>query len=596
MPPRPHPSSPFRASLVVLAALAGLLVAAAPRLSGQGGPAAWKVVAWNNLGMHCMDADFSVFAILPPYNTIQAQVIDPTRSAGHQPGRLAVDLPGRRRSDRLDQHDVRMARRTSGRSSSRCSASALPADVGLAESQHARRGQHAAADDLRRGAQLVHRRGHPDHAVRRRRRQEPLPDDEGDGDRPHRRGRWRPTNIVLPVSDEMDCTRVPRVGLRSPAAQPAAGWVNRADPQRDYRLNILRLHDDQQLGTAAYASALAAKGYSSAGLVRDRRRAASRSSARPATCPRRWPGSGIVGIPPLTASIHRYARDGRSIRRAASRSTRARNRSACYRCHPGSVTRCLRGAMGNAVAADGTMAIQCQNCHGSMSVVGVADRTGWLQEPTCQQLPHRHGACRTAAQIRYTSALRSRRPAARGGRPDVCDRRQHAGAGAEPLPVLERPWRPAVLGVPRLDARRVPVGAPERQPPEPRRCRDTSARSPSARRATRRSPTTISGGPHGMHPVGAGVGVEPPRRRRQPGPVSGLPRAGLPGHRALARLRRAHADDVVRRQDAVSRLAGRLLHVPQRPVAAKTRNPNRPPVASRRVGIDRGWRAGRRRH
>ena len=23
--------------------------------------------------MHCMDADFSVFAILPPYNTIQAQ-------------------------------------------------------------------------------------------------------------------------------------------------------------------------------------------------------------------------------------------------------------------------------------------------------------------------------------------------------------------------------------------------------------------------------------------------------------------------------------------------------------------------------------------
>ena len=30
--------------------------------------------------MHCMDADFSVFSILPPYNTIQAQVIDP---AGH---------------------------------------------------------------------------------------------------------------------------------------------------------------------------------------------------------------------------------------------------------------------------------------------------------------------------------------------------------------------------------------------------------------------------------------------------------------------------------------------------------------------------------
>ena len=47
-----------------------------PRLNAQG--TGWKVIAWNNLGMHCMDADFSVFAILPPYNTIQAQVIDPT--------------------------------------------------------------------------------------------------------------------------------------------------------------------------------------------------------------------------------------------------------------------------------------------------------------------------------------------------------------------------------------------------------------------------------------------------------------------------------------------------------------------------------------
>ena len=39
-------------------------------------PTGWTVVAWNNLGMHCMDADFGVFAILPPYNTIQAHVVD----------------------------------------------------------------------------------------------------------------------------------------------------------------------------------------------------------------------------------------------------------------------------------------------------------------------------------------------------------------------------------------------------------------------------------------------------------------------------------------------------------------------------------------
>src|SRR5512142_2787504 len=33
------------------------------------------ILGWNNLGMHCMDRDFSVFSVLPPYNTIEAQLI-----------------------------------------------------------------------------------------------------------------------------------------------------------------------------------------------------------------------------------------------------------------------------------------------------------------------------------------------------------------------------------------------------------------------------------------------------------------------------------------------------------------------------------------
>ena len=36
----------------------------------------YTLVGWNNLGMHCMDSDYSVFSILPPYNTINAQLID----------------------------------------------------------------------------------------------------------------------------------------------------------------------------------------------------------------------------------------------------------------------------------------------------------------------------------------------------------------------------------------------------------------------------------------------------------------------------------------------------------------------------------------
>jgi hypothetical protein len=52
--------------------LLGFLGATSPA-----GAAGWTLVGWNNLGMHCMDGDYAVFALLPPYNTIQAQLIDP---------------------------------------------------------------------------------------------------------------------------------------------------------------------------------------------------------------------------------------------------------------------------------------------------------------------------------------------------------------------------------------------------------------------------------------------------------------------------------------------------------------------------------------
>ena len=42
---------------------------------GTGQTPAYKILATNDLGMHCVDADFSVFSILPPYNVVNAQVI-----------------------------------------------------------------------------------------------------------------------------------------------------------------------------------------------------------------------------------------------------------------------------------------------------------------------------------------------------------------------------------------------------------------------------------------------------------------------------------------------------------------------------------------
>jgi autotransporter-associated beta strand protein len=115
------------------------------------------------------------------------------------------------------------------------------------------------------------------------------------------------------------------------------------------------------------------------------------------------PGSGYAGVSPLTQALHStHARvidpdNGLTL-------GSEKNRSACYQCHPGSETNCLRGAMGSAVAADGTRSMQCQSCHGSMMKVGAPDRTGWVDEPSCQQC-HTGTAISNNGAIRYTSAF-----------------------------------------------------------------------------------------------------------------------------------------------------------------------------------------------
>ena len=60
--------------------------------------------------------------------------------------------------------------------------------------------------------------------------------------------------------------------------------------------------------------------------------------------------------------------------------------------------------MGNAVAADGSMLMQCQSCHGNMSAVGSTTRKGWLDEPGCETC-HTGTATRNSGQIRYTNSF-----------------------------------------------------------------------------------------------------------------------------------------------------------------------------------------------
>jgi hypothetical protein len=212
------------------------------------------------------------------------------------------------------------------------------------------------------------------------------------------------TRIVLPVSHEMDCSACHLSGSRS-SAQPDSGWVWHPDADKDMKLNILKIHDDRELGSPLYEAALAAKGYNPNGLYVTAK--IDGTSIQCTQC--HWsnalpiPGFGWEGVPTMTEVMHGYhafVRDPDTRLRLED----ATNRESCYRCHPGSKTLCLRGAMGKAVAPDASLAMSCQDCHGSMSAVGASTRNGWFEEPTCQSC-HSGTAADNNGQIRYTTVF-----------------------------------------------------------------------------------------------------------------------------------------------------------------------------------------------
>ena len=383
----------------LLAFVAAVMCWSVPTQAANGG---WTVIGWNNLGMHCMDSDYSLFSILPPYNTIHAQLLDPagnliTGGSGYFVSYRAVADPG----GSINTTSI-------GKSNFwQCAAplfglpQPLALDTGLTGVMMPgpnNLAQSMAWDPangwwVAEGLPLtpyddsLHKNPYPMLQLEARTSGGAL---------------VASAQIVAPVSDEMDCRACHASGSGA-AARPKGGWLNDPNPERDYRLNILRLHDEKQAANAGYAGMLASFGYDSAGLF-----ATATGAGKPVLCATCHASnalgtSGVAGAGPLTTATHGlHANVIDPISGLTLDSSD--NRSACYRCHPGSTTRCLRGAMGSAVAADGTMAMQCQSCHGTMSAVGAAHRQGWLDEPACQNC-HTGTATRNNGAIRFTSVF-----------------------------------------------------------------------------------------------------------------------------------------------------------------------------------------------
>ena len=370
--------------------------------STGGTPAAdgWKIIGWNDLGMHCMDGkDFSVFTMLPPANTIHAHVITP--SGGLISDSTGVTLTYEAVADPTGSVNTTSAGKTNfwdyvldlfG--------APLTVDQGLAGSNmpgaaNVPQPMKFEADHNWFTGEFI-----------------PIsPYDDAGKKNYYPLMRIRATNssgqllastdVVLPVSDEMDCRSCHASGSVS-AARPADGWVfNTTDSEKDYKLNILKLHDERNRTNPAYGLALSEKGYNAGGLL-----ATVETDKTPILCANCHPTNalpvpGIATIKPLTQALHGLHA---GVRFNGIPLNDENNRTACYSCHPGAETRCLRGAMGAAVSADGSMAMQCQSCHGSMSQVGSPARNGWFDEPRCESC-HSGTATQNNGQIRYTSVF-----------------------------------------------------------------------------------------------------------------------------------------------------------------------------------------------
>ncbi len=370
----------------------------------------WTVVAWNDLGMHCMDADYSVFAILPPFNTIHAQVIDASGKLVRGATGITVTY------EALADPDGSINTTSAGKTGfwqfvKALFGVSLDPDVGLAQAS-----MPGAANTPRPLTFEQDRNWFTATGI-------PItPYDDAGLKNPYPMLRvvvrdaagavLAATPLVTPVSDEMSCRACHASGSAT-GAKPLADWVNDPDPERDYRLNILRKHDEAQPDPDFYKRVLATAGFNADGLY-----ATAAGDGRPVLCAschlsNALPGLGVDGVPPLTRSVHGSHASVTGPDSSLTLDDQT-NRDACYQCHPGSQTRCLRGVMGKATAADGSMLMQCQSCHGNMSLVGAATRQGWLEEPTCHNC-HTGTATQNRGSIRYVSVFedpgQSRQPA-----------------------------------------------------------------------------------------------------------------------------------------------------------------------------------------
>jgi hypothetical protein len=338
--------------LLLCSILCGLFIALAAgfafRLTGEAAVSSpadqapnadrYVLLAWNDLGMHCYNRDFQNIGVLPPYNTLWAQVI----RVGDPPeiitSNLQVTYVFTDNTESVSKSNFwTYAQSLFGLTNP------LTPNIGLT-------GRGLS------GTMTVHN----DHFSA-----EGIPLTEFTDSNPGTAEPYQLATIIVsstlsgerlaeavvvsPVSTEMHCDT-----CHNDTGEATAGKIT---PTGKTETNILTLHDQENL--EKYPANKSAPLMSSQPVL-----CASCHASAALGAP------GEPGVPNLSKAMHTKH----------SEEDIPPTTAGCYSCHPGPNTRCLRDAMSQ-------KGMGCVDCHGDLAVVA-QNISPWLNEPRCD---HCHG-------------------------------------------------------------------------------------------------------------------------------------------------------------------------------------------------------------
>jgi hypothetical protein len=373
---------------------------------GGGGGGSYTLLAWSELGMHCMDGkDYSIFSVLPPYNTIYAKLL--TKGGQPLPVTSGVSLTYLAMKDASGSINTTSAGTSTVPQKTNfwnwvylLFGGQPPNDVGLHGYPVQSLTPQQMTYDSTKGlwkAEGIPTAPYDDTLASKAYPMVQIVAKDSTGQQ------IATATTVLAVSDEMSCKNCHAPNTNS-AAMPSGGWITQYAAAQNVKLNILKKHDDDHQISSTVLTALKAKGASYSRYQASLYQTALNGGAlnNPILCADCHASnalnaaglstgvkdsSGNLIVPPLTASMHTQHS---SVTLPGSKTTldnATDPANSCYQCHPGAITKCQRGTMSG---------VACFNCHGNLSRVGMSTRTGWLDEPNCQMC-HQNGTTYSTA-------------------------------------------------------------------------------------------------------------------------------------------------------------------------------------------------------